>query len=132
MGGMMSRQKGKSGEREIAALLTVLTGFDVRRKVRQHAGDSDIEGVDGWEIEAKRYAAASPAVIKLWWRQAVEQAARTGAKPVLFFRLDRGNWCAVWQSQLHKSPRPTAPSTDFDDTLNATPSTWWDLVRGLS
>lgn len=129
---MMSRQKGKAGEREIAALLTVLTGFDVRRKVRQHAGDSDLEGVDGWEIEAKRYAAASTAVIKLWWRQAVEQAERTGEKPVLFFRLDRGAWCAVWQSELHLTPCPSAPSTDFDDTLTATPATWWSLARGLT
>ena len=127
----MSRQKGKSGEREIAALLTALTGFDVRRRVRQHAGDSDLEGVDGWEIEAKRYAAASPAVIKLWWRQAVEQASRTGAKPVLFFRLDRGNWCAVWQAGLHQSPRPSTLSASFDDTVSGTPEVWWKLVDGL-
>ncbi|NZA00578.1 hypothetical protein H0I39_00080 [Ottowia beijingensis] len=58
--GAMSRTKGKVGEREIAALLAELTGCDVRRRVRQHDGDSDLEGLPGWCVEVKRHARAAP------------------------------------------------------------------------
>ncbi len=43
----MQRNKGKGGEREAAELVRDLTGWDARRRVRQHPGDSDIEGVPG-------------------------------------------------------------------------------------
>ena len=45
--GAMQRTKGQTGEREAAALIRDLTGWDVRRRVRQHDGDSDLEGVPG-------------------------------------------------------------------------------------
>lgn len=89
----MSRNKGKAGEREIAALVRDLTGHDVRRKVRQHDGDSDLEGIPGWSVEVKR--AAKPEM-SAWWLQTVEQARRGRAKPVLFYRLDRQQWRARW------------------------------------
>lgn len=66
----MSRNKGKAGEREIAALLAELTGCDVNRRVPQHGGDSDLEGLPGWCIEVKRHAKASRAAVAGWWRQA--------------------------------------------------------------
>ena len=44
--GSLSRTKGAAGERELAALLSELSGRDVRRRVRQHAGDSDLLGLD--------------------------------------------------------------------------------------
>jgi hypothetical protein len=44
MMGAMSRNKGKAGEREIAGLLSDLTGYKVQRRVRQRDGDSDLEG----------------------------------------------------------------------------------------
>ena len=92
-----SRTKGQAGERELAALLSELTGFDVRRRVRQHDGDSDLEGIPGWSIECKRYATAKPGhVFGQWWPQALEQASATKTLPVLFYRLDRGFWTAVW------------------------------------
>ena len=101
-----SRTKGKTGERELAALLSELTGHDVRRRVRQHEADSDLEGVPGWSIEAKRYKAAPPALVAQWWGQAVEQSRRTNALPVLFYRADRADWRVVWPAGLHQSPRP--------------------------
>jgi len=58
----LSRNKGKAGEREIARILTELTGHEVRSRVRQHDGDDDLVGVPGWSIEAKRYKAAPPAL----------------------------------------------------------------------
>jgi hypothetical protein len=41
--GMKSRNKGKVGEREIASIVRALTGWEVKRKVRQLDGESDLE-----------------------------------------------------------------------------------------
>jgi len=94
--GAMSRTKGKVGEREVGALIRDLTGWDVRRRVRQHDGDSDLEGIPGWCAESKRQARAGRAELAKWWAQAVDQAARVDQLPVLFFRMNRDAWRAVW------------------------------------
>jgi Holliday junction resolvase len=128
----LSRNKGKAGERELARLLADLTGHDVRRRVRQHDGDDDLEGLPGWSIEAKRYKAAPPALVAKWWAQAVEQADRAGTWPVLFYRADQAGWRVVWLAGLHINPRPRPLPAGFDDTLTGDPLTWWRLVRGLA
>lgn len=89
----MQRRKGQAGENEAAALIREHTGLDVRRRVRQHEGDSDLEGIPGWSVEIKR---AKRAELSAWWLQAVEQARRARAKPALFYRLDRGQWRVRW------------------------------------
>ena len=128
--GGASRNKGKAGERELATLLAQVTGHDVRRRVRQHDGDSDLEGLPGWSIECKRYASASPALVAVWWAQACRQARRTGTLPVLLYRLDRGQWQAVWSADHHTSMDNWRE--DFDSTLSASPSTWWAMCRHLN
>lgn len=90
----MQRNKGKTGECEIAGLVRDVTGWDVRRRVRQHDGDSDLEGVPGWSVEVKRHRTASRADIARWWQQTLAQAGEL--LPVLFYRADRGEWRAVW------------------------------------
>ena len=92
---LKSRNKGKAGEREIATLVRDLTGWAVRRRVRQHEGDSDLEGVPGWSVEVKRYARAGRADVRAWWDQAARQATAVGQTPVLFWRQDRDEWRAV-------------------------------------
>lgn len=92
----MQRTKGKAGEREAAAIIRDLTGWDVRRRVRQHDGDSDLEGVPGWCVEVKRHATATRGNLRQWWAQACAQAKREAAIPVLFVRRDRDEWRAVW------------------------------------
>lgn len=124
----LSRSKGKGGERELAALLSTLTGHDVRRRVRQHAGDDDLEGVPGWSVEAKRYRAVTPALIATWWQQALRQAQATGCRPVLFYRADRGQWRAVWPAHLVQQAGHRLDLAD-EDTLEASPSVWWALSR---
>ncbi|MFX1761908.1 hypothetical protein PWP93_04800 [Paraburkholderia sp. A1RI-2L] len=94
--GLKSRTKGKAGEREIAALVRELTDWDVKRRVRQHDGDSDLDGVPGWCVEVKRYAAAARADIREWYAQAARQATAESKLPVLFYRRDRDEWRAVW------------------------------------
>lgn len=88
-----SRDKGKRGEREVAALIKDLTGWDVKRKVRNLAGESDLEGVPGWSVEVKNHAKLDVAA---WWRQAVAQAMFTKDKPVLFYKVPRKGWRALW------------------------------------
>ncbi len=46
----MSRTKGQSGEREVSAIVRALTGWDVGCRVRQHGGDSDLEGSGGDDL----------------------------------------------------------------------------------
>lgn len=130
--GSLSRSKGQRGEREVAALLSDLTGHDVRRRVRNHAGDSDLQGLPGWEIEVKRYAALTPGLVRTWWAQAVEQSRSTNTLPVLFYKPNRGDWRVVWPAGLHITPRPSPLPPDFADTLTSDPLTWWRMVRGLA
>jgi len=94
--GLKSRNKGKTGEREIAAIVRDLTGWDVKRRVRQHDGDSDLEGIPNFTPEVKRHATATRADVREWWKQAAEQAIAENRIPVLFYRRDRDEWRAVW------------------------------------
>lgn len=124
-----SRDKGQRGERELAALLCELTGADVRRRVRQHAGDADLEGLPGWTVECKRYASVKPADLARWWAQACEQARRDGLHPLLCWRADRmPDWRFHWPAGLHCKGAPLPGG--IADTLSADPLTWWRMVRG--
>lgn len=124
-----SRNKGKTGERELAAALKIITGFDVRRRVRQHEGDNDLEGVPGWSIECKRYGRATHALIEGWWYQAVQQARATKTLPLLCYRVDRAEWRAVWPAGVHLPHRPVP--VEYGNTLTADPATWWAMAQTI-
>lgn len=127
----LSRTKGASGERELAALLSELSGRRIARRVRQHAGDSDLMGLDGWVIECKRTASAYQHLKLGWWRQTAEQARAAGAIPVLFFRQDRGTWRAIWPAWTIR-PELRDPAHDsYLDTVEADALTWWRLSGRL-
>ncbi len=128
--GRGSRCKGQSGEREVAAIIRELTGHDVRRRVRQHAGDSDLEGLPGWSVEIKRHASTPPGKLAEWWVQCVAQAQAAQAVPVLFWRSDRAGWRCAWPAALHLADRP-ATSPIFNDCLVSDPLTWWRMTRHI-
>ncbi len=130
--GAMQRTKGQTGEREAAALIRDLTGWDVRRRVRQHDGDSDLEGVPGWSVEIKRHASASRADIRAWWAQAVAQAQQSGCLPVLFWRKDRDQWRAVWPVAVHLGLQTTEMWTGYEWTVEGTPDAWAAVAREIS
>lgn len=130
MTGTSSRRKGQSGELEAAALLRELTGHDVRRKVRQHPLDVDLEGLDGWAIEVKRTARTYPHTLRSWWKQASENARAHGGLPVVFYRVDRQGWRVLWPSAAHL-PDMNHSLEDFGATLQGTPITWWTLCQRL-
>ena len=86
-------QKGKRGEREVAALLREY-GFEARRG-QQFSGGGDspdvVHNIPGVHIEVKLTEA-----FKLW--DALEQAKadqRPGDLPVVFHRKNRKDWVAV-------------------------------------
>ncbi|MBK5571795.1 hypothetical protein [Ensifer sp. SSB1] len=89
--GKSNRAKGQDGERKIARILCDLLGLDIRRRVRNHADDSDLTGMPGWSIEVKH---CQRPLIRTWWEQTVEQA-KDGDIPVLFYRLPHKDWRAV-------------------------------------
>lgn len=130
--GAMQRTKGQTGEREAAALIRDLTGWDVRRRVRQHDGDSDLEGVPGWSVEIKRHASASRGDIRAWWAQAVAQAQRTGALPVLLYRRDRDQWRAVWPVGVHLALQECDYWTGYEWTVEGAPDAWAAVAREIN
>jgi Holliday junction resolvase len=127
--GLMSRNKGKAAEREVAALLADLTGLQVKRRVRQHDGDSDLEGLPGWCVEVKRHAKAPRASVRQWWKQATEQAARVGAVPVLLYRQDFDAWRAVWPLSVTLTQQSAAMWVDYELTAEGTPEAWAAVLR---
>jgi hypothetical protein len=126
--GMKSRTKGKVGEREIAAIVSDLTGWTVRRKVRQLDGESDLEGVPGWCVEVKRHATATRGDVREWWDQAVCQAEAEKTIPVLFYRKDRDEWRAVWPSQVERGDALTAYEWTAEGSIEA----WAYVAREMA
>jgi hypothetical protein len=126
----MQRTKGKAGEREVATLVRDLTGWDVRRRVRQHGGDSDLDGVPGWAVEVKRHATATRSTIASWWRQAVAQAG-DGELPVLLYRLDRGEWRAVWPLSILLAQQRSAVWRSYEWTVDGSLEAWAAVAREL-
>lgn len=126
--GMKSRNKGKVGEREIATIVSDLTGWEVRRKVRQLDGESDLEGVPGWCVEVKRHATATRGEIAGWWSQAVDQAEAEASIPVLFYRKDRDEWRAVWPAKVESGDALTA----YEWSVEAGIEVWAYIAREMA
>lgn len=90
--GKASREKGKRGEREVAALLKEY-GFDGRRGQQYcgATGEADVVGLPGVHIEVKRTEA-----FHLW--DAMKQSkfdARDGETPTVWHRKNGEEWVVV-------------------------------------
>ena len=87
----MSREKGKRGERQVAALFREY-GFDAHRGQQYHGGpDSpDVVGVPGLHIEVKRTE-------RLNLYDALAQAKRDAGEdlPVVIHRKNDSPWVAI-------------------------------------
>ena len=127
--GRMQRTKGQSGEREAAAQICEHTGWQVRRRVRNALGDSDLVGVPGWSVEIKRYASASPAQLAQWWAQCVSQAGLE--LPVLFFRLDRSAWRAVWPLAVNLQVQEAGQWQGYEWTVQGSIAAWAAVAREI-
>lgn len=125
--GASQRRKGNSGELEAAGIIRDLTGWDAKRRVRQHDGDSDLLGVPGWAIEVKRHKKADRGDIAAWWRQAVEQSG--GQIPLLMFRKDRDQWRCVWPAAVGLSLQTADMWKGYEWTVEASPQAWAAVAR---
>lgn len=126
MGGKMSQNKGKSGEREVIRLLQpvvtqVYQEFNLepprlQRDTRQaDGGGSDVSGLDWMALEVKFHA--TPAVAT-WWAQTVKQAGRSRV-PILLYRTNNQPWrCRMLGLLGSPSAGRTCPVTvDLADFL---------------
>ena len=121
----MQRNKGASGERELFAILSDLLGVTVKRGlVATREGGADSLDVPGWAIECKRVEKPD---INAWWNQAIDQAARTGRKPVLFWRASRRPWSAFIDPH-HINPS-TYPHQGQHDPVQMSAAAWAQLAR---
>ena len=92
MSGKYSRNKGKTGERELAAKLREL-GFEARRGQQFCGanGDADVVGLPGIHIEVKRTE-------RLHMYDALAQSrrdAREGEIPIVATRKNNCEWVAI-------------------------------------
>ncbi len=124
--GAFSRSKGQRGEREVAAIISDLLGLEVKRRVRQHDGDSDLVGVDKWSIEVKNCATLQ---LNEWWRQTVEQAGNN--LPVLFYKVPRKGWRCKWPAAAHLAMQEAHYWTDIEWTLDGDPQVWAAFAREM-
>ena len=90
----MSKEKGKGGEREVAALLREY-GFEARRGQQFSGGDGSpdvVHNIPGVHIEVKRTERFSlyPAL-----NQATEDSKETLKTPIVFHRMSRRRWVVV-------------------------------------
>ena len=123
------RSKGQRGEREVASIIKTLLGVDVRRRVRQHDGDSDLEGLQGWVVEVKRRRQAARGDIRQWWHQAEEQARKAGGGiPVLWYRIDRHEWRCVWPAEAMLGGMGWH---GYEWTVEGAPDVWAAVARSL-
>jgi Holliday junction resolvase len=93
--GKLSRDKGKVGEREVAALLRE-HGFEGKRGVQYQGGhdSADVTGLPGFHIEVKRTE-------KFALEAALAQArSDCGANtPVVFHRKSKNDWVVVMDAE---------------------------------
>lgn len=128
-----SRAKGKSGERELINQLKhrlpAEMGVQLERNLEQtRNGGHDILGLPGWALEVKRYAQVTPADLKSFWQQAVDQARRDQSRPALAFREDRRDWRVVLRLSDVSATWPT--EDDYDYTVQVSLELFSLIVSG--
>lgn len=129
--GALSREKGKRGEREVAAIISDLLGVSASRRVRQHDGDSDILGVPGWSIEVKRWSLLVPHEVNRAWAQAVEQAQRDSGIPALFFRANYHPWRVMWPISVLLTMQSAHMWVEPQWAAQTSPEAWAAVAREL-
>ncbi len=129
-----SRDKGNSGERELARKLNGELGIHVTRNLAQafgkHRGELqyDLLGIPNYSIEVKRYASQQPGRgdIRKWWKQTIAQATST---PVLAYRFDHGPWRFVLPLSVVLPPASNWDTADCEHTVEVGLVAFCSMVR---
>ena len=121
------RVKGANFERELARMIYDELGIETKRDLEQYRASDhgDLIGLDGWTIEAKRFAKSAGGAFKPeWWKQATSAANATGNQPVLIYKYDRQPVkCVVFLSSIN------ADYAGKDNVATISFPTWCMLVR---
>lgn len=121
------RVKGANFERELARMIKDYLGVDTKRDLEQYRASDhgDLIGLDGWTIEAKRYAHNAGGNYKPeWWAQVTSSSNAAGTEPVLIYKYDRQPIkCVVRLSSIN------ADFAGKDNTATISFDTWCMLVR---
>lgn len=122
MAGLMSRNKGKRGEREVVKLLQPVVnevyqslGLEPpaleRNLMQSHKGGCDLAGLDWLALEVKYQEQEQ---MTSWWDQCKRQA-KPDREPVLFYRKNNAKWkvrmfgCLVAGGQRVRCPVDITP-----------------------
>lgn len=124
--GKSNRRKGQDGERELANTLGELLGITLKRRVRNHLGESDITGLDGFSVEVKKQAVPA---IRSWWQQTVAQAELLGEIPVLFYRLPRREFRAVMSLTPFLYETGIGECANYDQTIDMSLEAFAEVYR---
>lgn len=121
------RQKGAAFERELSKLIFEELGIETKRDLEQYrqSDRGDLIGLDGWTIEAKRYASNAGGNFKPeWWKQCTSAANASGNQPVLIYKYDRQPVkCVVFLSSINSD------YAGKDNVAVISFPTWCMLVR---
>lgn len=124
--GINIRQKGATGERQVADALNlianrVLTAHGrplplkplVQRNQNQSAvGGSDLTNPFGLCIEVKRQENLS---INTWWEQCLQAKLEFGGLPILIFKQNREKWRVIMMLQCPIVDAPYRAEMNWDD-----------------
>lgn len=123
MSGKFSRDKGKRGEREFAALISELTGYELTRNLNQsRESGHDLNGIEWISLEVKNQN-----VLKIndWWKQTVEQAKSCNKVPVLAYKIPYSGWRVRMQiTELLGIKVPETVQWHYDICYTAEISAW--------
>jgi len=92
--GKTSRDKGKRGEREAAAAVSLhwnASGACRSQQFCGRVGDADLQGVKGLHCEVKRYSA----IAAMKFLAQSEDEAAPGNTPIVLMREDAGEWTVM-------------------------------------
>lgn len=87
--GRAARNKGAVAERELANLLRDMYGYPTHRG-KVFYGESDVVGLDGIHIEAKRVERLN--IHQAMVQAIIEAQKRQDGLPAVFHRRNRGEW----------------------------------------
>lgn len=128
-----NRNRGAAAERELARWIRDELGIDVARNLKQFqkSQEGDLTPVGPFLIECKYHARLN---VREWWKQAVEQAKKANAVPVVAYKVARKGWRFVLPMDFRGVDLATGAPTlcwqrEFEYTMDVGPACFALIVR---
>lgn len=111
--------KATPAEREVATLLSIITGHRVRSKDGINGRCSVVQGIDGWSISVIPKNCPSAQDLTQAWQEAESAAAGSNAVPVMFHKDSSECWRVTWLPEFLG-----LPLMGYSWTIEAEPCVW--------